>query len=428
MATPDGAELRRRFFEQIPGDLRVIVNRVIAAGAPGGVYVAGGVVRDLLLGRPLRDVDLVTEHDARDVARAAAGGRLTTHDRFRTATLALDGHRVDVATARRERYARPGALPEVEAAPIDEDLLRRDFTINAMALRLDGEAALLDPTGGTADVAAGVLRVLHDGSFRDDATRLFRACRYAARLRFTIEPATAEAMRRDARYVAYIGGERLRGELELMIGEDAGGRALELAASFGVLQAVHQSLSWSAQCSHALDVAERYAPRELAGFALQAHAASREDAEAIVERLMLTRGQSAAVRGMAAVGGAAATLERPDAKPSGVVVVLDRVPVAAVAAYASLHAGAIAGQLASRYLDEWRHVKPILTGADLQTLGVPAGPQIERGLQLIRASRLDGWAGDRGDEEALVRRFAKSIRDSRAMTSPLVMDPDERRN
>lgn len=427
---PSPDAMRRQFFEQLPDEARTAIDAIIAAAAPGGVYAAGGPVRDLLLGRPLRDIDLVTERDAGEVARAVApnGVGLATHGRFRTATLTFDRHDIDIATARRERYERPGALPDIEPASIEDDLLRRDFTMNAMALRLDGDAALLDPRGGAADVAGRLVRVLHDGSFRDDATRLFRACRYAARLGFAIEGTTDDLMRRSAHYVAYVGGERLRRELELMIGDDAGGAALECARQYGLLSAIHAALNWTPGCSTALEAAMRHAPRELVGFALLAHTTSKDDAPSIVERLSLTRGQSSAVRGMGVMNGAASTLARSDAKPSGVVIVLDRAPSAAVAAYAALHSASIAGQLAARYLDEWRHVKPLMSGADLQTLGVPAGPQIERGLQLIRAARLDGWASDRGDEEALARRFAKSIRDSRAMTSPVVMDVDDRRN
>ena len=115
-------------------------------------------------------------------------------------------------------------------------------------------------------------------------------------------------------------------------------------------------------------------------------------------------------------------LARPSAKPSGVVAVLDRYPIDAVAAFAAGDADSIAGQLALRYLEEWRHEKPILTGDDLRDLGVPQGPQLQRGLQLIRAARLDGWAHDRGDEQARALRFVKSIRDSDAMNQPLKLD------
>src|ERR1700742_3656139 len=141
---------------------------VVFAPAEPGLYVVGGAVRDAFLGRVPRELDLVVEGDAVALARRAAarvGGTLTVHERFGTATVQTEGFSFDVASARRETYARPGALPDVElGATIREDLARRDFTINAMAIGLfDGEVVEWD--GARADLDAGVLRVLHDGSF-----------------------------------------------------------------------------------------------------------------------------------------------------------------------------------------------------------------------------------------------------------------------
>jgi hypothetical protein len=142
--------------------------------------------------------------------------------------------------------------------------------------------------------------------------------------------------------------------------------------------------------------------------------ASPEEAAKIVDRLRLRREEAAAVSAIASIREVARTLRRPGAKPSGVVVLLERYPTAAVAALAANTDDPIARQLAVRYLAEWRHEKPLLRGDDLVALGVPSGPQIQKGLQLIRTARLDGWATDEGDERALALRFAKSIRDSSA--------------
>ncbi len=154
------------------------------------------------------------------------------------------------------------------------------------------------------------------------------------------------------------------------------------------------------------------------GFALLAAAASPEHADAIISRLKLKRGEAAAVTGIAALRNAAATLARPGVKPSGVVVLLDRYPEESVAAFAAMHSEAIAGRLALRYLAEWRNVKPALNGRDLLEMGVPEGPRVHQGLQLLRAARLDGWAVDRDDERALIMRFVKSIRDSSRQGRP----------
>jgi tRNA nucleotidyltransferase (CCA-adding enzyme) len=272
-------------------------------------------------------------------------------------------------------------------------------------------------------VRAGTVRVLHERSFVDDATRALRAFRYAARLGFTIEPRTRGLIERDLRYVATIGGERLRRELELTTQERSASTALGAMAHAGVLAAVHPALAWDARRSAALAATREAEPDGVAlGFALLAATTDPPAADAIIERLRLTREEAAAVRGVVALRSHEAMLRRPDAKPSGITVLLDRYPAASVRALAATASDAIAGQVALRYLGEWKLVKPILSGEDLIEMGVPEGPQVGRGLQLVRAARLDGWAQDRGDERALVLRFVKSIRDSTAMRGRIDVD------
>ena len=151
-----------------------------------GVWIVGGAVRDALIGREPRDLDLVVEGDAAAAARRL-GEDAVLHDRFGTATAVGE---VNIAATRRERYERPGALPEVElGVPLREDLARRDFSVNALAVRL-ADGALEALPGALDDLAARRLRALHDRSFLDDPTRLLRLVRYGARLRFQIEEET----------------------------------------------------------------------------------------------------------------------------------------------------------------------------------------------------------------------------------------------
>src|SRR3954452_9369732 len=139
--------------------------QLLDAAAGAELYLVGGAVRDLMLGRGRTDLDIAVAGDAREVARRL-GGEVTEHERFATATVRLGGAEIDLASTRAETYAHPGALPDVAPAGIDEDLERRDFTVNAMALPLGKEhGGLLDPHGGREDLAEGILRVLHDRSF-----------------------------------------------------------------------------------------------------------------------------------------------------------------------------------------------------------------------------------------------------------------------
>ena len=423
----NAASLRAAFLARVDDAARGAIERLTAAAAGTRLYVAGGAVRDLLLGRPLQDIDLSVEGNAPALARIAfPSGPVKAYARFGTAMVRGGRARIDLVTARRETYVRPGALPHTEPGSIDDDLRRRDFPIDAMALSLTGEPAFLDPCGGRADLERRVVRVLHDRSFIDDPTRIFRAFRYATRLAFDVEPHTRALIDDALGYIAAVSGERLRRELELALGEAMASGVLRALDDAGALRALHPALVWPTHPDAALERAQDAETRLATGFALLALNASPGEAEEVVVRLRLRRAEATAVRGVVTLRASAHLLQRPQVKPSGVVVLLDGVPRASVAAFAATTEDPIAGPLALRYLDEWAHVQPVLNGDDLIAMGVPEGPQVRRGLQLVRAARLDGTALDEADERILVLRFAKSIRDAGAMTRPLELHDDGR--
>ncbi|WP_258359060.1 CCA tRNA nucleotidyltransferase [Moorella sulfitireducens] len=207
--------------------LRILAQtRKIASIKGQRVYLVGGTVRDLLLGRPEVDLDLAVEGDgllfARELARHI-GGRLVFHDRFLTATVYWGGERVDVATTRQEYYPRPGALPEVEPANLEADLARRDFSINAMALPVVARdlGSVIDPFGGREDLTGQKLRVLHRDSFRDDPTRILRGVRFTTRLKFAWEEETCALARQALAggYLELLEPKRLWQELILLLKE-----------------------------------------------------------------------------------------------------------------------------------------------------------------------------------------------------------------
>lgn len=363
----------------LPGRLRALpagAALLDALGEEPGVHLVGGAVRDLLLGREPRELDVVVEGDAVALARRLDPAAVV-HDRFATATALVDGHAVDLATARRERYPHPGALPEVSPAGMDEDLRRRDVTVNAIALPLAGGPLVAAP-GAVEDLAAGVLAVLHDASFIDDPTRLYRMARYAARLRFAVDPHTrslADAAVRDGA-VGTVSGPRIGAELRLAAGEPDPLSALLWMAALGLVPAATHPHSVIADALALLPPEGRADLLVLGAWGLPSLAQLGFSAAelTVLDRL---------VRGRELAGDACAC-----GRPSELRFLLDGEPVEVVALAGALGAREPAG----RYLDSLRHVRLSITGADLLAAGVPEGPEIGRRLRAALASRLDGEA------------------------------------
>ena len=228
------------------------IRRVFAASEKAGiaVYAVGGCVRDALLGRSTRDLDLVVDGDASRLARkirAASGGSFESFGRFGTVRfLWPDGGRVDLARARTERYLAPAALPTVRPAQFEEDLKRRDFTVNAMARQLtkNGFGPLIDPFGGAADLRGKRLRALHSRSFRDDPTRLYRGARYAGRLGLRPEPKTAAWIKSGKRFTSLLSRERIRQELWRILEERDPGPAFRRVKAWGLSDGIYPGFAY----------------------------------------------------------------------------------------------------------------------------------------------------------------------------------------
>ena len=259
-----------------------IVEMLRDIGAVGGesTYLVGGFVRDLLLDRPSLDIDIVIEGDAIRVARAVAErwrGKVTTHPKFGTATVTpADLHlpKVDFVTARRETYKAAGTLPIVAPGTITADLQRRDFSVNALAMRLGSTAfgEIVDATGGLEDLAHGRLRVLHDQSYRDDPTRIFRACRYAVRYGFCIADTDTALMRKARPVLRDLSGERLRNEIDRVLLEESAPEIVTRLTALGVWETIaggwHISDTFGADFQKA-EEAIAWAAKHLGGPAFQ---------------------------------------------------------------------------------------------------------------------------------------------------------------
>ena len=233
--------MRRNIPEPILGLLHEIGE---VAGT--GSYLVGGFVRDLLLKRPSRDIDIVVEGDAIRVAQAMRerwNGTLEVHAQFGTATVTpenTDLPKVDFVTARRETYQGSGTLPIVQSGSITDDLRRRDFSINALAMRLDQTAfgSIVDETGGLADLESGVIRVLHNRSFIDDPTRIFRAYRYAGRYGFQIAENDETLIREALPVLTRLSGERIRNEIDRVLLEKNAPEIVDRLTELGIWETI----------------------------------------------------------------------------------------------------------------------------------------------------------------------------------------------
>lgn len=397
-------------LQRLPPDAAGLVAKAAAAASSSGAraYLVGGIVRDLILGRASLDLDLAVEGDAIVLARALAAmtpGRLVTHQDFGTATLYVDHLVLDLASTRTESYPRPGALPVVKAGGIEEDLRRRDFTINAIALALNSpnHGAMLDPLGGAADLRAGLVRLIHDRGFIDDATRMLRAVRYEQRLRFRLEVGTEALLRRDTSMLRTISGERIRYELERTFLEERPGEVLARADALSLLRAIDPSLRWDAGKTASLLTVGRLEGKRLAiDAAILTLGMPEVDVLRVAERLRFPKEWLAAAKDAATVMALATRLEEPGLKRSALETMLGGMSREGVEA-----AGAAAPSLPMQqglrlYLDVVSKARPILTGRDILSMGVPQGPAVGEALAALKAASLDGEVATREEETAWV--------------------------
>jgi tRNA nucleotidyltransferase (CCA-adding enzyme) len=341
-----------------------------------------------------------------DLLARRLGGEVVSRSEFGTAKLSVGDVELDLVAARRETYESPGALPTVSPGDIADDLARRDFSVNAMAVSLgpDDWGRLLDPHGGREDLAALVLRVHHDGSFVDDATRILRAVRYMARLGLGLEAGTARLLRRDLHHLDGISGDRVRHELVRMLDDDAFLRALSLARELGVLAAVHPALDASPELLERLSAAtEGHTIGNLALFAALTYGAEASLLPGLVRRLNMDSEWARVVRDMASAKAAIPVLASLDIRASRIHSALRRIHPTTIQSCAMATDDDTARGVMERYLAELRYVAPTLNGSDVMALGVPGGPLVGEALEALLSARLDGEITTREDEERLVR-------------------------
>ncbi|MEX1248977.1 MAG: hypothetical protein WEA61_10900 [Anaerolineales bacterium] len=430
---PD-AVLRKTLSSATRALVRAVVQEAEWQGAP--IYLVGGFVRDLMLNQPSLDLDLVLEGSAIRLGRALEkrfGGRLLVHKAFGTAVwwlprdqdllrhLGMPARKaaeavlpafIDLISARSETYAKPAALPSVQFDGIRADQFRRDFTINTLALRLDGSSAgqLLDPWGGLRDLKAGLLRTLHPRSFSDDPTRILRILRFAGRLGFRVEPETLTQLKRNLAGLNLLSGERIRNELELILLEERRVGILRQLQRLGVLHQIHPTLRFITGTAASLERADFESPPaywELAtvssadlGLVIWLMHLAPQDVADIARRVRFTAHLQAAARAASRLRQEHRALSRMPV--SRLVARLEKEPQLAVYALFLVHERKVLGKSLQQYARAWRHVRTSITGSDLRKRGLPPGPEYKKILERLRAARLDGKVRTAKQEQTLL--------------------------
>lgn len=427
--------------------LRAIARQAQAHGL--GLYVVGGFVRDLLLGEPNHDLDLVVEGDAIALVRAirdAYGGDMRSHAQFGTAKWILDDAVaqklsvempgsawpafVDFVSARTEFYDQPTALPVVQRGSIKLDLHRRDFTINTLAIRLSPEpmGELLDFYGGEQDLKEGVIRVLHSLSFVDDPTRMLRAVRLEQRLGFQIEPRTEELITGALWLLERVSGDRIRHELAAILAEMYPLRALERLERLGILTALHPDLridAWVRGAFYAVRYARQSPPWPslvefdnwmLTTFSLLTSRLPQADLEEFGRRLQFSRAYLDHLHHARTAIALLSELDTPRA-PSEMVAMLEHLDeVGWLAAWAAAPTATARDQIAA-FAGNYRFVKPTLSGRDIEALtGLKPGPVYGDLLHALRMALLDGVINTPQEERALLLDLVQRGDASRKMS------------
>jgi tRNA nucleotidyltransferase (CCA-adding enzyme) len=425
--------------KKLPAEIREILRDLGTVGDGLGlaVYVVGGFVRDLLLGIDNLDIDVTVEGDGVFFAECFAGrygGRVRSHKKFGTAVVVLPGGlKIDVASTRLEYYESPGALPTVERASLRHDLYRRDFTVNTLALCINSDhfGSLTDHFGGQQDLQEKVVRVLHNLSFVEDPTRVFRAIRFEQRLGFRIAPHTENLMRSAVRMhlLDKLGGERLLGELMQIMREKEPSGAIVRMASMGLLPFIHPAL----KLVPATEVVLLETGQVMAWFRLLYLEDRCEPWQvyflALCDGLKPDEFHDACIR-LAVPGRLAARLCSQRHLVSTTLNTIKRrlkqmpeVPNSQLHDWFSsftlemlLYMAARANseqvrRFVSLYLTRLRTVTPILNGDDLCRLGLEPGPQLGRIKKRLLQARLDGEASSRDEEETLVRTMIDVVTD-----------------
>ncbi len=384
----------------------------IAAARGEAVYLVGGIVRDLLLEETSLDIDLAVEGDAMILARELIkerGGKITIHSHFNTAKILWSTWSIDLTTTRRESYSRPGALPDVKPGSLNDDLFRRDFSINAMAINLNPKTYghLIDPYSGSTDLKGRLIRVLHEKSFIDDSTRIWRGLRYEQRLDFMLEVETLKLLQRDIPMLDTISGDRIRYELECILKEKIPEKILQRAGDLGVLGKLNPALKgngWLAEkFGNARQTILPHTPSPKLYMVLLAYHLTNKESEQFITYLRLPKSTAQILRDSSSIRKKINKLADPEIKPSQIYHLLHGNTPQAITANIIATDSENARCNMRLYTDKLYKIKPALNGNDLIKMGIDPGLCMKEMLNKLLDARLNGGVKTREDEERIMR-------------------------
>ncbi len=404
--------LARQIEQYLPQQFLELVKDISkqATGRGHKVYLVGGIVRDMLLGYPNFDIDLVVEGEAIKLAEQVAEtskARLLAHRRFGTAKLKYDNFTLDLATARKENYARPGALPAVISGTLEDDLYRRDFSINAMAVSLASNdyGELVDPYSGRSDLEHRLIRILHPKSFSDDATRILRGVCYEQRFGFEFEAETARLLERDIPMLDTISGDRIRHELEHIFEEKLPELVIKRLGELGVLSRISPPLGGDGWIAEKFEKARRLKKStQLPSlyFCLLIYSFNETELGQIIDRLNMPAKLSQAMRDTLGLKTRLSLLDKSSLKPSDIYYLLQDYEPMAIQANDIASESTIIQHRLQLFLNKLRYVRTSIDGEKLKELGISAGPEMGKVLRILHKAKLDGEVRTSEDEKKLV--------------------------
>lgn len=429
--------LKPKLEATLSSDQLRILHLVADAAPQNGLplYIIGGSVRDLILGAVIKDLDLIVEGDAIALARTLGniyGGKVTAHKKFGTAKWFLpkdfrmeSSDTLDLISARSETYKHPAALPTVKMGSMDDDIHRRDFTINTLAIRLDGShfGQLRDDLNGMGDLENGIVRALHKNSFIDDPTRMYRAVRYAERYGFKISEETLDMIPGARSFIAKLSAQRIRHELDLILEERNAASMLARLAELDLLQPIHSALFFDGSMQERLGNLHTHrglqhpSPWNITkggqlndsdlGWLLWLMSFPKDGITSLNARLRFASDLLASLFAVSMMFDDQSSFV--GLKPSECVERLESFPVNAVKAMEYAVKDPRVKELFYEYISKWRYIKPHTTGDDLKALGIEPGPRYTVILRQLRNAWLDGELKTEDEEKRLLKTLVAGV-------------------